>query len=497
MRRRASSSIAPGLVAVALAILAGCDAGDEARSQWLHNALVVDNQVFLEADPALAAGKFAKMGLGLYPFFRGGAGLYARDVGEAGGAGYRPTAYVSAEAADVALVGDPHLENLGTFRRQDGALVIDFNDFDAATYGPYHFDVRRLAVSVAIAAEVIDAAAPGFAEAAADAPEALVRAYVAEIEALAAGGGAVPRTIDGAVLGDIYDDLVEKALEKGLAREELVEYTRVDGGRRSLHFSDVEPAISWRGGGFEHEVITDRLAPIADAGEAATIRAALEGYPRTLSDPSRMTPEALAIKGLGRRLGAGVASYPVRRYYALCEGPTAALDDDVILELKQIFDPLLVPGLRQAGGRTFPNNGERAVMMQRALQGGGDVDPLLGVARAGDVALRVHERAKIQRGLDVARLAEKIGEGKWDADDYRVMAAWSGRFLARAHARARKRDGEPGLAAIHGALAGDGDGFVAETVEFVAAYAPVVIDDYRRFGELLAEYGPGLGYVRR
>ncbi|MEZ4453335.1 MAG: DUF2252 family protein [Nannocystaceae bacterium] len=494
--RRPGPLFAAALLGVTLVAAApGCDGDDAARSAWLHNALVLDNQVFLENDPGLAAGKFAKMGLGLYPFFRGGAGLYARDLAEAGSPGYLPTAYLSEDAADVALVGDPHLENLGTFRRVDGALIIDFNDYDAATYGPYHFDVRRLAVSVAIAAAVIDEASPGFAEAAAGAPEAVARAYVDEIEALA-GGGEIPRALEGAVLGEILDDLVKKALEKGDAREELSDYTRIEGGARVLFFGDVEPALQWSGGPFDHEVISDRVAPV-DEAEAAVILAALADYPPTLADPRLMSPEALTVKGLGRRLGAGVASYPVRRYYALVEGPTDALEDDVLLELKQVFDPLMVPGLRQAGGRIYADNGERVCMLQRALQGGGDVDPLLGVARAGDLDLRVHERAKIQRGLDVARMAEKIGEGKWDAAEYLEMSRWAGRLLARAHARAPKRDGEPGLGAIHAGLRGDGDGFVAETAGFVAVYAPVVIDDYRRFGEVLAEYGPGLGYVRR
>ncbi|HFE46035.1 MAG TPA: DUF2252 domain-containing protein [Nannocystis exedens] len=80
---------------------------------------------------------------------------------------------------------DPHLENIGSYRRSsDGLLVIDFNDFDAATYGPFHFDVRRLALSAAIASMSIERVDRGFAEASAEAPRVLVRAYVDEIHRL-------------------------------------------------------------------------------------------------------------------------------------------------------------------------------------------------------------------------------------------------------------------------------------------------------------------------
>jgi len=523
LSRRSSlaASLASGLLPLLslspLLSLGACDPGDAARGQWLHNVVVLDNQVFFESEPELAGGKLAKMDLDLYAYFRGTAGCYARDLAQAGGPGYLPTEFLAEDAADVALIGDPHLENIGTYLRRglpsglpsessadrEGLLVVDFNDYDAATYGPFHFDVRRLALSAAIASVSIDALSPGFAEATAEAPRALTQAYVDEIERLQADADVdadEPLTEESPELGTILADLVKKAREKGDDREELGDYTEIADGERSLAVRENDPAIAWRSGDYAHVVYDDEVAAVPDE-DLWIIKSVLEdSYPATVADPATIEPvaETLRIKGVGRRLGAGVASYPVRRYYVLVEGPTDSIADDWLLELKQVFDPLVVPGLEQAaGGRPFGDNGERVVEMQRGLQGTTDNDVLLGHGVAGGLTMRVRERTKYQRGVGVDRIAEKSAEGKWTAEDYLDYVRWSGRLLARAHARGVKRDGDAGLAAIAGALSGRGAGFVDETVAFVDAYAPVVEDDSLRFRELLASYGPVLGYVGR
>ncbi len=503
-RHGLAPSFASGLL-----LLGACDPGDSARDQWLHNVVVLDNQVFFESEPELAGGKLAKMDLDLYAYFRGTAGCYARDLAQAGGPGYLPTEHLTEDAADVALIGDPHLENIGTYLRSEdgrsgaeGLLVVDFNDYDAATYGPFHFDVRRLALSAAIASASVDAVAPGFAEATAEAPRLLTEAYVEEIARLRGGAADEPLTEESVELGTILADLVRKAREKGDDREELSDYTEIVDGERSLAVRENDPAIAWRSGSYSHVVYDDEVEAIAE-DELWIIASVLhDTYPATLADPALLgsAEETLRIKGVGRRLGAGVASYPVRRYYVLVEGPTASIADDWLLELKQVFDPLVVPGLEQAaGGRPFGDNGERVVVMQRDLQGASDNDVLLGFGSAGGLTMRVRERTKYQRGVGVDRIAEKSAEGKWTPEDYLDYARWSGRLLARAHARGRKRDGELGLGAIAEALAGGerGAGFVDETVAFVDAYAPVVEGDSLRFHELLGAYGPVLGYVGR
>lgn len=489
----------PALLGAALAAPLACDAPaeDADRAAWLQTTLVLDNQVFLEADPDLAAGKFAKMALSRHDFFRGTVAHYARDSAQAGSPGYWPTDHLPPAAADIPLIGDPHLENVGTYRLADGRLVVDFNDLDAATYGPYHLDLRRMAVALRVAGLAFEEAAPAFDEAArARLVRAALSAYVDELRRLSAARLAPPPLFaDDPALGPVLTDLVEKAAEDGLAREELGDYTVVDGGRRGLALGESEPPRRWSAGPYEQVVHEDALAPIDD-DEAWLIDQVLKTYPSTLHDPAAAPAAALALKGAARRLGAGVASYPVRRYYALVEGPTPALEDDWLLELKQIYDPLQVPGLVQAPARPFADNGERLLFMHRALQCRPDVDPLFGVGSAGDLHFRVRERTKFQRGLDLARIAARLADGRFTAADVEALAAQVGVLLARAHARTRTLNGAPTLPALAAAIA-DADGLIAETEAFAAAYAEIVADDHRRLNELMADVGPSLGYARR
>lgn len=465
-------------------LLAACDPPADPRTAWLQTTLVLDNQVFLDTDPAQGRAKFARMSLDLYAFFRGTLGQYSRDLAAGGEAGGSRGAHVTADTADVALVGDPHLENIGSFRRADGELVLGFNDFDAATYGPYHFDLRRLALGFELAARQLELAEP------ARHARAAAAGYVAEILALGAAGAAPPAPD---APGKILRNLLKKAAEDGAAREELADYTRVTADERRMFLGEVEPGLPWELAAHTMTLATDQLAPLG-AGEAADLTRMLAAWPETLLDPAAVPPEARRVKGLARRLGAGVASYAAPRYYALLEGPTAGLDDDLLLELKRVYDGAALPGLTRLPGRPFPDNGARVVAMQRALQPGRDCDPLLGHASVGAATFRVRDRSKYQRGLDLDRVAEKLAEGDWDEDDVAALADQAGRLLARAHASARRQSGPLALPFLVAAVAPDPEGLVAETLAFVADYAPVVEADHQRFLDILAANGPSLGY---
>ena len=52
----------------------------------------------------------------------------------------------------VQCCGDAHLSNFGVFASPERRLVFDINDFDETLPGPWEWDVKRLAVSMLIAA---------------------------------------------------------------------------------------------------------------------------------------------------------------------------------------------------------------------------------------------------------------------------------------------------------------------------------------------------------
>ena len=49
------------------------------------------------------------------------------------------------------LCGDAHLANFGAFASPARRLVFDVNDFDETLPGPFEWDVKRLAASLAVA----------------------------------------------------------------------------------------------------------------------------------------------------------------------------------------------------------------------------------------------------------------------------------------------------------------------------------------------------------
>ncbi len=465
------------LGALAAVALAGCaDAVDADRPAWLHAALVQANRPLAERDPDQTAQTYRKMAATPHGFFRATLPIFLADARQPG-PGLWPTAFADGAATQVLALGDPHLENLGTVANLDGVHSLEVNDFDGATFGPFHLDVRRLALGLHVAAAQVGLDAADQA--------ALVRAaltaYVAELQAEAAGQPPA-RITAGAGAGVIVDDLIRRARRDGEAREALTDYTELVDGARRLRLGDIEAPID--------DVVADTLVPLTPAEQALT-DAVLAQWPASLARPA-----AFALKDAARRLGAGVSSFPVLRIYALVEGPTAADDDDWLIEVKELPDPAAYAPVTPWPSRPFADNAQRAALVQRTWQGQAEADPLLGHVTVAPMAFRIRHRTKHQKGVDLGRIAEKLAEGDWTPADVTALGAVAGRLLARGHGQSPTLR-SPDPAAPHLArLLGDGQAFIAETEAALAAYAPAFDADTARFAELLRRHGPLLGYRR-
>ena len=84
--------------------------------------------------------RYGRMLASPFAFFRGGAAVMAADLAATPSAGF-----------EVQLCGDAHLSNFGVFAAPDRRLVFDCNDFDETCRGPFEWDLKRLAASLAIA----------------------------------------------------------------------------------------------------------------------------------------------------------------------------------------------------------------------------------------------------------------------------------------------------------------------------------------------------------
>jgi uncharacterized protein (DUF2252 family) len=234
-----------------------------------------------------------------------------------------------------------------------------------------------------------------------------------------------------------------------------------------------------------------------DADTAAALTAAMAGWSKTVYDAGKFPPGALAIKngaaGIARRLGAGVSSYPMLRWYILLEGPTASNDDDLIAEVKESDDPVILRGVPRLPPATDLSNGERTVRVERALWSQPDLDRLTGWAASGNVPLLVRSKNGYENGADTAKLASGLASGSYTDANLVEFADKAGRLLARAHARGTVLDGSPSLPAIRAAVMRDPAGFAAEAKDFARRYGAQTAQDYMTFKQLLQQDGPLLG----
>jgi len=58
--------------------------------------------------------------------------------------------FLNEKTSRVWIQGDLHAENFGTYLNSEGILVFDVNDFDEAYVGPFTWDMKRFAASLAL-----------------------------------------------------------------------------------------------------------------------------------------------------------------------------------------------------------------------------------------------------------------------------------------------------------------------------------------------------------
>jgi hypothetical protein len=362
------------LVAV-LALAAGCGASRRtSRADWLAREILARHADLLERDPNAVAEKLARMAGNRFDYFRGSAELLPPS----------PSRFTAGTAAEVAVLGDPHPENIGTYPLP-GAVALDFNDFDLAGHGPYAADLQRLALGLWVAGDMA-----GLGK----------KQRIRLVEALAAG----------------YLEQI-RALDQGRPPFALRADTAFDGGLDDILAS---PDTLDEGGGAE-----------VSGAERTALATALLEYRRSLVDPALAPPATLAVKR-AVRARAGISSFPLLRYRVQVEGPGPAPDDDWTLELKE------------SRGR----DAAAVVELQRQMQERPDLDPHLGWTSVAGRGMRVRRLGPQHRRLSVERLVAAVKGPRWGKKDLRTFARDCGRLLARAHGRPPTSSGQPGAHAI-------------------------------------------------
>ncbi|UUN26366.1 DUF2252 domain-containing protein [Streptomyces sp. FIT100] len=410
----------------------------------------------LAADPAAFRVKFRKMAASAFAFYRGTACLFYHDLARGQHAG----PYLDERTSRVWIHGDLHAENFGTYMDSTGRLIFNVNDFDEAYVGPFTWDVKRLSASLALI---------GYTKALSDEQiTELVRIYAAayreRVHALATGAKndeVPPFTLDtaeGPLLGALRS-------ARALTRFGLLD--------SMTEIREYERRFAEGGGSIE-----------LDAATRYKVLAAFDGYLETLPESSLTRPDSYRVKDVVGRRGIGIGSAGLPSYNILLEGNSDALENDVVIYMKQAQTPAVSRHITDERVRGyFQHEGHRTVISQRALQD--HADPWLGWTEI--------EEGGGRSGQLVAEVSPYAVDLDWsDIDDPAEIAATVadlGRATATMHAAADDESGHSLVPfcterAIDAAIAADEDGFGDLLVDFAHSYGAQARADHQIFVDL-------------
>ena len=343
----------------------------DTRESEIVDCLVEAFSDLMEADPDAFRTKFRKMAADPFAFYRGSACVFYADVAN------REDPWADERTSRVWIQGDLHAENFGTYMDGAGKLIFDVNDFDEAFVGHFTWDLQRFAASIALMCwqkalsdEVIR-----------DLITTLVEAYLEQVRWFL-------QTDDDSTFSlnlETARGAVKSALEDARLSTRaamLDRMTRVDESDRRFRES--------------HGV--RRL----DKAEYAKVNAAFEAYQDTIPKSKRFREVAYDVKDIVGRTGFGIGSAGLPSYNVLVEGFNQALDNDIVLSMKQgnVAAPSRVVDDEEVHNY-FKHHGHRTAVSQRALQA--HADPLLGYTEIDGTGFVVAELSPYEADLDWTR----------------------------------------------------------------------------------------------
>ncbi len=422
---------------------------DTSRTDLIVSVLEDAFAPLMKADPVAFRGKFRKMAADPHSFYRGSACLFYADVTA------DDDPYAEERSGRIWIHGDLHVENFGTYLNSDGRMVFDINDFDEAYLGRFTWDLQRFAASLALV---------GWQKAL---PEddvrtligTYVRAYLSQVDAYRES-----EDDDFA----LHLDNTEGPIREALLAARL---------RRRADLLDGATVVTDDGTRMLRE---DSSVRRLGKKERAKVVAAFEAYLDTIPEDKRFDRELFyELRDVAGKSGFGIGSAGLPAYNVLVEGYSQALDNDVLLSMKQANVPAVS---RFVDGSQiedyFENEGHRTVVSQRALQV--HTDPLLGYTELDGAGYVVAEVSPYEVDLDWSDLTEP--------DDIAAVVDLLGRATAKIHC-ASDEDSSQDLVdfQVEDAIAESVDRrrreFTAWVTDFGMDYARQVREDHACFVE--------------
>ncbi|ARN22029.1 DUF2252 domain-containing protein [Piscinibacter gummiphilus] len=395
--------------------------------------------------------RYGRMLASPFAFFRGSAILQAHDL-----AGTPHTGIL------IPICGDAHLANFGGFATPERTLLLDINDFDETSTGPWEWDLKRLVTSFVLAARQTRRKR-GVAD---DLVHALVRTYQSRMRAYAESG----------ILDTWYDLVtferllaeepspeIQKRIRRGMERAAdrthealLPKLTRREGDR--LTILDAPPAVFHALGSSTLFDADDEVMRIQD--REAVIQSSFREYLGTLPPDRRRLLLHFVHQDTAFKV-VGVGSVGTRcLIQLLMDGQGKPL----FLQIKEASVSVVARYFKAPGPKSS-HEGRRVVEGQRLMQAASDL--FLGWT-TGPFGQHFHVRQL--RDMKYSVQVELM-----DAELMERYARTCGWVLARAHAKGSGRAAE-----IAGYL-GRSDRMADALVAYANAYADQAERDHDCF----------------
>ena len=446
---------------------------------WEPSTLRPDPVALLQSQaqsrvPELVPIRYGRMLVSPFTFFRGAALIMASDLATT------PRSGLSVQAC-----GDAHMSNFGVFASAERNLVFDVNDFDETLPGPWEWDVKRLAASLAIAGrergfsrKERTTAVLGTAEAYRTVMAKLAgmrdldvwysRMDIEKvINDLGTGLGLTGKSSTGKS-GSGLKARAEKAVAKARTRDSMQALAKltevVDGETRFVSDPPLIVPIGELVSETEGTRLTERMHGL------------LRSYRKTLQSDRQHLLNQFQFVSIARKV-VGVGSVGTRAWVILMVGSDG--QDPLLLQAKEAQASVLAEFV---GESRYSNQGERVVAGQHLMQASSDI--FLGWDD-------VEGLDGVRRDFYIRQLRDWKGSIDPDQMIPQGMAAYArlcGWTLARAHARSGDR------VAI-AAYLGSGKTFDKAIASFAETYADQNQRDYDALvqaasdGRIVAESG--------
>ena len=399
--------------------------------------------------PELVPIRYGRMLVSPFTFYRGAAMIMASDLSATPRSGLT-----------VQCCGDAHLSNFGVFASPERRLMFDLNDFDETLPGPWEWDVKRLAVSMLIAAQDNGYKVRQQEQIVLD----TVAAYRNAMNEFAGQGNLdvwYARLEIEKVLQEYGSQLQPKAMkrtEKNIAKAQTKDSMAA--------FSKLAKVVNGKAQIVAEPPLIVRLEELVDGQEGAEeifdgLHELLRTFRASLEFDRRVLLEEFQLADFARKV-VGVGSVGTRAWIALMLGRDG--QDPLFLQMKEAQASVLEEFL---GPSEFSNHGQRVVTGQRLMQAASDI--FLGwlhVTSGIDGQERDFYGRQLKDWKGSAEIDQMRPEGM---SAYGMLCGWT---LARAHARSGDR------IAISSYL-GKGNSFDRAIVGFSTAYAEQNERDYK------------------